>query len=204
MSTTLSMTSRQFAPSTRIESQVQSVHSADPAPSINGIVTSSGGGLPSGSFQTNSWPFRSRVRQARVLAATGTRRAYGIAAHRPSPPQRQSWNGQAMASPLTVPWLRSPPMCRQYASSTCSAPEESANTTSLVPNAAHRVRAAVTEPGREPQAVPAAREPGRRRARLDGPNLIHTPRLEHVLVYGIWQCPIRRARSCRAASQQAE
>ena len=40
-----------------------------------------------------------------------------------------------MASPLTVPRLRSPPMCRQYASRTCSAPPESAKTTSLVPNA---------------------------------------------------------------------
>src|SRR6266567_239843 len=130
ISTTLSITSRQFAPSTRIESQVHDVHSSDPAPSIKGIVTSSAGGFPSRSFQTNSWPFRSRVRQARVLAATGTRRAYGIDAHRPSGPQRQSWNGQAMA---------------------------------------------------------AAREPGRRRARLDGPNLIHTPRLEHVLV--LWPCP---------------
>ncbi len=113
MSTTLSMTSRQFAPSTRIESQVQSVHSGEPAPSIAGITTSSGGGLPSASCQTNSWPFCSRVRQDRVRAATGTRRAYGIPAHRPSPPQRQSWNGQATASPLTVPWVRSPPMCRQ-------------------------------------------------------------------------------------------
>ena len=114
MSTTLSMTSRQFAPSTRIESQVHDGPlRADEAPSMTGIVTSSGGALPSGSFQTNSWPFRSRVRQDRVRAATGTRRAYGIPAHRPSPPQRQSWNGQAMASPLTVPWLRSPPMCLQ-------------------------------------------------------------------------------------------
>ena len=43
----------------------------------------------------------------------GTRRAYGIALHLPSPPQRQSWNGQATSSPLTEPWVRSPPMCRQ-------------------------------------------------------------------------------------------
>ena len=161
MSTTLSMTSRQFAPSTRMESHVHDVHSSDEAPSMNGIVTSSGGAFPSGSFQTNRWPFRSRVRQARVLAATGTRRAYGIPAHRPSPPQRQSWNGQAMASPLTVPWLRSPPMCLQYASSTCSAPEESANTTSLVPNAA----TACGPPSRNRAASPRQCQP---RANLAG------------------------------------
>ena len=161
MSTTLSITSRQFAPSTRIESQVQLVQSGDPAPSIRGIVTSSAGGLPSGSFQTNSWPFCSRVRQARVLAATGTRLAYGMDAHRPFPPQRQSWNGQAMASPLTVPWLRSPPMCLQYASSTCKAPEESANTTSLVPNAA----TACGPPSRNLAASPRQCQP---RANLAG------------------------------------
>src|ERR1700729_768335 len=56
--------------------------------------------------------------------------------HQPSPPQRQSWNGQAMASPLTMPRLRSPPMCRQNASSTCRRSAESAKTTSFVPNAA--------------------------------------------------------------------
>ena len=99
----------------------------------------------------------------------------GSRAHRPSPPQRQSWNGQAIASPLTVPWLRSPPMCLQYASSTCSAPDESANTTSLVPNAATACGTVITEPAAEAQAVPAARKPGKQRARcLDGPNLIHT------------------------------
>jgi hypothetical protein len=43
MSTTLSMTSRQLAPSTRIESQVHDVHSGEPKPSIEGIVTESGG-----------------------------------------------------------------------------------------------------------------------------------------------------------------
>ena len=120
MSTTLSITSRQFAPSTRIESQVQSDHSSENAPSIRGIVTGPGGGLPCGSFHTNSCRFCSSVIHDRVRAAGGTRAAYGIRAHRPSAPQRQSWNGQATWSPLTVPWLRSPPMCRQYASRTCS------------------------------------------------------------------------------------
>ena len=75
MSATLSTTSRQFAPSTRIESQVQLVHSAECAPSIRGMVTDAGGGFPSGSYQTNSCRFRSRVSQDRVLAAGGTRRA---------------------------------------------------------------------------------------------------------------------------------
>ena len=75
MSTTLSMTSRQFAPSTRMVSQVQRVHSGEPAPSISGMVTSAGGGLPCGSFQTKSCPLRSSVVQARVRAAGGTRLA---------------------------------------------------------------------------------------------------------------------------------
>ncbi len=135
MSTTLSITSRQFEFWTRIESQVQFDHSGENAPSISGIVTCSGGELPSGSFQTNSCLFCSRVSQDLVRAAGGTRLAYGMCAHLPSPPQRQSWNGQATWSPLIMPMVRSPPMCRQYPSSTCSAPAESANTTSLVPNA---------------------------------------------------------------------
>src|SRR5262245_13395249 len=134
MSTTLSTTSRQFA-STASESQVQFDHSAEYAPSIRGIVTSGGGGLPSGSFHTNSCWFCSRVSQDLVRAVGGTRREYGILTHLPSPPQRQSWNGQAIALPLIVPRLRSPPMCRQYPSRTFSSPDWPANTTSLVPNA---------------------------------------------------------------------
>src|SRR5215475_11730660 len=112
MSTTLSTTSRQFA-STVSESQVQVLHSSEYAPSICGIVTSDGGGLPCGSFQRNSCWLRSSVSHDRVRAVGGTRREYGICAHLPSAPQRQSWNGQAIVSPLTVPRLRSPPMCRQ-------------------------------------------------------------------------------------------
>ena len=42
---------------------------------MRGMVTSSAGGFPSGSCQTNSCPFRSRVSQDRVRAAGGTRRA---------------------------------------------------------------------------------------------------------------------------------
>jgi len=124
MSTTLSTTSRQLEFSTRIESQVQFDHSGEKAPSIRGIVMCSGGGLPSGSFQTNSCLFCSRVSQALVRAAGGTRLAYGMCAHLPSPPHRQSWNGQATWSPLIVPMVRSPPMCLQYPSSTCRVPAE--------------------------------------------------------------------------------
>src|SRR5215469_9543304 len=134
MSTTLSTTSRQFA-STASESQVQFDHSAEYAPSIRGIVTSGGGGLPSGSFHTNSCWFCSSVSQDLVRAVGGTRREYGILTHLPSPPQRQSWNGQAIALPLIVPRLKSPPMCRQYPSRTVSSPDSPANTTSFVPNA---------------------------------------------------------------------
>src|SRR5260370_38184774 len=111
MSTTLSMTSRQCEFSTRIESQVQLDHSAENAPSIRGIVTCGGGGLPCGSCHTNNCLFCSSVSHDLVRAAGGTRSAYGIAAQCPSPPQRQSWNGQAPWSPLTVPLVRSPPMC---------------------------------------------------------------------------------------------
>ena len=74
---------------------------------------SAGGGLPSGSFQTNSRPSCSMVSHAAVRATLGTLRLYGTALQRPSPPQRQSWNGQAISSPLTSPWDRSPPMCLQ-------------------------------------------------------------------------------------------
>src|SRR5215472_695308 len=135
MSTTLSTTSRQLEFCTSKESQVQFDHSEENAPSILGIVMCSGGGLLSGSFQTNSCLFSSSVCHDLVLAAGGTRLAYGILAHLPSPPQRQSWNGQATWSPLIVPIVRSPPMWRQYPSSTCIAPVESAKTASLVPNA---------------------------------------------------------------------
>ena len=75
MSTTLSMTSRQFAPSTRTESHVQSVQPGENAPSTRGIDTSGGGGPPSGSCHTNSWPFCSSVAQDLVRARGGTRRA---------------------------------------------------------------------------------------------------------------------------------
>ncbi len=109
MSTMLSTISRQLV-STVVVYQTQSLHSSLSAPSMRGIATSSVGGLPSGSCQTKSMPSWSRVCQARVLASGGTRRAYGIFWHLPLPPQRQSWNGQAMASPLMVPWLKSPPM----------------------------------------------------------------------------------------------
>src|SRR5215472_18014839 len=130
MSTTLSTTSRQLEFSTSKESQVQFDHSGENAPSILGIVMWPGGGLPSGSFQTKSCLFSSSVSHDLVLAVGGTRLAYGMSAHLPSPPQRQSWNGQATWSPLTVPMVRSPPICRQKPSSTCRSPFESANTTS--------------------------------------------------------------------------
>src|SRR5690606_17939418 len=88
-----------------------------------------------GSCQTKSRPSCSRVCHARVLAIGGTRRAYGMFLQRPLPPHRQSWKGHAISSPLTVPWLRSPPMCRQYASRILISSLLSAHTTSLVPKA---------------------------------------------------------------------
>jgi hypothetical protein len=80
---------------------------------MTGIARSAGGAFPSGSFQTNRCPLRSSVVHDRVRAAGGTRRAYGIRAHRPSAPQFQPWNGHTTTSPLISPRLRSPPMCRQ-------------------------------------------------------------------------------------------
>ena len=65
------------------------------------------------SCQTNSRPPRTSVVHARVRASRGVRLAYGTSLHLPSPPQRQSWNGQATSSPLMVPCDRLPPMCRQ-------------------------------------------------------------------------------------------
>src|SRR6516225_3041691 len=98
MSTTLSTTSRQFA-STDSESHVQLDHSPEYAPSIRGIVTSGAGWLPWGSFHTKSCWFCSSVSHALVRAVGGTRREYGIFTHLPSGPQRQSWNGHAIALP---------------------------------------------------------------------------------------------------------
>ncbi len=87
-------------------------------------------------------------------------------------------------------------MCRQYASSTCSSPAASANTTSFVPNACTAcgcsARVAVAERRRQPEAVPAAREPLRRPPGVDNPRTIHphrsshTHRLEHVLILWRW------------------
>ncbi|CKT17890.1 Uncharacterised protein [Mycobacterium tuberculosis] len=91
----------------------QSVHSSLAASGISGIRTAGSGGLPSWSCQTNSSPLRTSVVHDRVRAILGVRLAYGTNLQRPSPPQRQSWNGQATSSPLTVPSDRSPPMCRQ-------------------------------------------------------------------------------------------
>ncbi len=75
MSTTLSMISRQLALSMTSVSHVQSVHWSSYACSTRGITTSSGGGLPSGSFQTKSCLFCSRVSQVRVRARSGIRLA---------------------------------------------------------------------------------------------------------------------------------
>src|ERR1700722_14641631 len=112
MSTTLSMISRQLL-LTWVVYHSQSVHSSLVAPSIRGIVTPGGGGWCSGSFHTNNNPSCSSVVHVAVRASLGTRRAYGTLLHRPSPPHRQSWKGQAISSPFTSPWVRSPPMCRQ-------------------------------------------------------------------------------------------
>ena len=75
MSTTLSTISRQFAPSMTVVYQTQSVQSSRVAPSMTGMVTSSGGGLPSGSFQTKSRLSCSSVGHDAVRARSGTRRA---------------------------------------------------------------------------------------------------------------------------------
>ena len=93
--------------------QVQSVHASVPIPSSSGGRISRSGADPSTSCQTSSCALRTTQAYFWVRARSGTRRAYGIALHLPSPPHRQSWNGQAISSPLTVPRVRSPPMCRQ-------------------------------------------------------------------------------------------
>src|ERR1700704_6503997 len=136
MSTLLSTISRQCDPSMRIEFHDHGDHCPSAYPSIVVGKISAGGVDPSGSCQTSSWPLTSPVGQRLVRANRGVRLAYGTSEQRPVEPcQRQSWNGHANESPLTVPWDRSPPMWRQYASSTCSSPCESANTTRREPNA---------------------------------------------------------------------
>ncbi len=136
MSTTLSMISRQCAEGTSRTFQLQSVYfCGSMMSSSSGGRTSWSAALPSWSCQTISRPLRSTVSYFWVRARSGIRRAYGIALHLPSPPQRQSWKGQAISSPFTVPWVRSPPMWRQYPSSTLSSPLPPCQTTSLPPKA---------------------------------------------------------------------
>src|SRR3546814_20902830 len=124
MSTTLSTISRQLAPSILTEYHCQSVQPSSSAPSILGIVTSAGGGLPWGSFQTKSLPSCTIVGQDAVRARSGTRRAWGIALHLPSPPQRQSWNRHALPLLLPGPWERPPPMYRQCPSGRVTLPSQ--------------------------------------------------------------------------------
>ena len=98
-------------------------------------------------------------------------------------------------------------MCRQYASSTCSSPAGVGEDDQLGAERLHRVRAAVAEPVRQPQAVPAAREPVRRRARrrwsrTTSPS--HTHRLEHVLVLWRWAGTGRTARGRNRRIRGAE
>src|SRR6516162_1601149 len=128
------MISRQLL-CTTVVYQCQSVHSSLAAPSMRGIVTPGGGGLRSGSFHTNNIPSCCRVGQAAVRASFGVRLLYGTCLHRPSPPQRQSWNGHAISLPLTSPCERSPPMWRQYASSTLMSPSALRKMTIFCPKA---------------------------------------------------------------------
>src|SRR6516165_5525149 len=128
------MISRQLL-CTTVVYQCQSVHPSLAAPSMRGIVTPGGGGLRSGSFQTNNILSCSSVVQACVRASLGVRLLYGTCLHRPSPPQRQSWNGHAISLPLTSPCERSPPMWRQYASSTLMLPSALRKMTSFCPKA---------------------------------------------------------------------
>ena len=75
MSVTLSMISRQLLPSISIVFHFQSVHSPLAHSGMSGMRTSSCGGLPSWSCQTNNRPPRTSVCQARVRARRGVRLA---------------------------------------------------------------------------------------------------------------------------------
>ena len=102
MSVTLSMISRQLEPSIKQGCSTSSRSSRRwPTSGISGRRTCRGG-LPSTSCQTNSRPPRTRWARTGAGAASGAlgvgdRFALAVA------PQRQSWNGQAISSPLMVP-----------------------------------------------------------------------------------------------------
>ena len=89
MSVTLSMISRQLEPSMSIEFHRQSVHSSLANSGISGMRTSSGGGLPSWSCQTNSRPPRTSVvpgagaGQPRGALGVGHQLALAVAAPAP-------------------------------------------------------------------------------------------------------------------------
>jgi len=80
---------------------MQSVHSSLVAPSMRGIVTSGVGGLPSGSFQDEQHAVLFQRGPGRGAGQPGRAPGVGHLLHRPSPPQRQSWNGHAISLPLT-------------------------------------------------------------------------------------------------------
>src|SRR2546421_3461124 len=78
-------------------------------------------------------------------------------------PYTTLFRSQAMASPLTVPWLRSPPMCLQYASSTCRARSEE-HTSELQSRSDLVCRLLLEKKKKRPSAKPALTQPEQCRA----------------------------------------
>ena len=159
MSDMLSMISRQLEPSMTIVVQTQSLHSDVPKPSTSGISTSGVGGLPSGSFQTNSWPLRSRVVQARVRArdrdALGVRDTGTAAVPAPAPVVERAGHRVALDRALGqvaahVPAVRVEDL--EVAVVACEHDEFGAE-------GGDGVRLAVAERLGQTEAVPAPREP---------------------------------------------
>ena len=175
------MISRQLLPTTVVY-QCQSVHSSLVAPSMRGMVTSGGGGLPSGSFQTNNMPSCSSVVQVAVRASlrraprVGHLLASPVAA--PAPVVERAGDLVALDLALRQVTAHVPAVAVEHVDVAVSAAEHH----QLLPERVDRVRLAVTEISDQSQAMPAAGEPRRCGLRFNEPNLVgvrlrrHSPR----------------------------
>ena len=180
---------------TTVVYQCQSVHSSLVAPSIRGMVTSGGGGLRSGSFQTNSIPSCSSVVHVAVRAEPGhplaVRHLLAPAVPAPAPVVERARDLVALHLALGEVAAHVPAVAVEHVDPAVATAEDH----QLLPERVDRVRLAVAEIPGQPQAVPATGESGRGRFRFDLPNLVGVGLQRHDLVL---QPPARlRSRSSR-------
>ena len=151
------------------------------------------------SRRTTSRPARAWS-TSRCGPAAGTRLLYGTFLHRPSPPQRQSWKGQAISSPLTSPWRQVAAHVPAVAVEDVDLAVAATEDHQLLAERVDRVWLPVTEIFGQTQAVPSAGEACRRRFGFDLPNLVGSGCSVMDLFYRRWSA--LRSRSSRSAGQQ--